>query len=96
MKTVKISLTDIPNAMNVGDPIACTVNGVQHDAEFVSYGADTRFITVRIHGIREIEFGHLTEQLEMFGDNFIVDDFVVNDALGQPWHRTAGTTYWID
>ena len=35
MSAIRISLTDIPDNLKPGEPIACTINDNEHRAEFV-------------------------------------------------------------
>lgn len=91
---VHIHLYQIAEDLTPGNVIPCTINDKQHKAEFVRYGASERFVWVRIYGIRETSDGFsFSPQLDMFSDAEpleLVTKFIVNHALGKPWHRTAG------
>lgn len=85
-----IKLHNVPESLEPGDTIECTIDDVPHDAEFVRQGSHERIIWVRIRGLREVSNGKLTTQLDMFDPSSFVTEFVVNDAPGRDWHRGAG------
>lgn len=94
MSVVHIRLRDIGENLQSAAAIACTINDREHKATFVRYAGSRRFVWVRIHGIREVTTGAFafSQQLDMFAEAEpleFVTEFIVNDAPGQPWHRTA-------
>lgn len=93
---VRITIRNIPEHLEPGDKIECTIDDTSHDCEFVRYGMSNRFLWARIHGLREISNGILTTQLDMFSENSFTTEFVVNDAPGRTWHRAAGMTTEIE
>ena len=84
-----IKLQEIPEHMEPGDAVTCTIDDVPYHCEFVQYGMSDRFVWVKIDGLREISGGKLTTQLDMFKLASFVTEFEVNDAPGRTWHRTA-------
>jgi hypothetical protein len=93
--TIHIRLHNIGENLQPGDAVECTVDGEPYKAEFVRHGGHNRLIWVRIYGIYEIRSGVLAFAPPMFPNDYsYVDEFTVNDAPGQPWHRTASTGYW--
>lgn len=91
MSTVShIKLHNVPESLEPGDAIKCTIDDVPHSCEFVRYGTSDLFVWVRIHGLREVSNGKLTTQLDMFDPSSFTTEFVINDAPGRDWHRGAG------
>lgn len=90
MVALRIQLSGIPEEMEPGDAIRCTINGELHDAKFVRYGASHRFIFVTIYGLYEASSGKLLAPPMFPEAHTYTTEFVVNDAPGTDWHRTAG------
>ena len=92
---IRITLHNIPQHLEPGDEIECTINGDPFPCTFVRYGVTERFLWAKIKGMREVANGRLSflAQLDLFGESEpleFVTEFIVNDAPGRPWHRTAG------
>lgn len=90
MTASRISIINIPESLDPGDMLECTVDDEPHDAEFIRYGADTRCIFVRIYGLYEASSGKVIAPPMFPEAHTFVTEFVVNDAPGTSWHRTAG------
>jgi len=90
MSSSYLKLANVPEDLSPGDAIDCYLNGKSLECEFVRYGVTRRFVYARIYGLREAGAGVLTAQTSMFEPMAFEEKFVVNDAPGRSWHRTAG------
>jgi hypothetical protein len=96
MPYAHLKLLNIPEHLEPGDAVECTLDGAPLECEFVKYGSLPRFVSVRIYGLREVTSGALSAQASMFEPSSFVDDFIVNHAPGRSWHRTAGMSVEVE
>jgi hypothetical protein len=88
-KIAEIKLHMVSHLLKCGDLIECTIDGVPYTCVFCWYGEESTAIWVKIDGLRETMNGKLTTQQMMFQPMWFVVRFIVNDAPGKPWHRSA-------
>lgn len=73
---LRIKLSDVDLAtIEPGDPVACTVGGLRHDAHYDGPASFPQCIWVKVAQVREV--GNYKLKRDMF--SVFYDEFVIND-----------------